>query len=106
MTAPVNLPQNAKIKSITLYVYDVSFIQDFTAHFVNQLSSSYTFLATMNTSGYGGLTTQTYTFATPLVINNSSSSYEFFIAPNTGSWNTSDIQVKYVIFEYTIDETN
>ena len=51
LAAPVNLPQGAKIIQITVHFYDASATQDLVADLVNELSSGYSFIATINSSG-------------------------------------------------------
>lgn len=106
LTAPVNLPQNAKVIQITVHFYDASPTQDLSAILLNEYTSGYSFLATINSSGNAGLNIQTYTFPTPVIVDNSSSSYEILVVPTTGAWNTPDIAIRSVIIQYTTDETN
>lgn len=107
LIAPVNLPQNAKIVQITVHFYDASQTQDLSANLVRELSSGYEpVLATINSSGNGGQNIQNYMLPTPVSIDNSFSSYEVVVSPTTGSWNTPDLAIRSVIFQYTMDETN
>ncbi|HEV8082626.1 MAG TPA: hypothetical protein VGP55_05460 [Chitinophagaceae bacterium] len=104
--APVNLPQNAKIVQITVHFYDASSTQDLTAYMQNEFSSGYNVLATINSSGNAGQDIQNYILPTPVSIDNSSSSYEILVVPTSGFWNTPDLAIRSVIFQYTMDETN
>jgi hypothetical protein len=104
--APVNLPQGANIITITVHFYDASMAQDLTANLINEFSSGYNFLASVSSTGSAGLNVQTYTLPAPQTINNSFSSYEILVVPSTGSWNTSDIAIRSVIIQYTMNETN
>jgi hypothetical protein len=106
LSAPVNLPQNATITQFTVQFYDASLTQDLSAYLVNEFSSGYSFLANVSSTGSGGLNIQNYILPTPAIVDNSSSSYELLVIPLGGSWNTSDIQVRSVIIQYTVDETN
>ena len=106
LVAPVNLPQGANIITITVHFYDASMAQDLTANLINEFSSGYNFLASVSSTGSAGLNIQTYTLPAPQTINNSFSSYEILVVPSTGSWNTSDIAIRSVIIQYTMNETN
>jgi hypothetical protein len=106
LIAPVNLPQNAKITQITIHFYDASATQDLSAILSHEFTDGYGFLATINSSGSDGLNIQNYTFPTPVIVDNSNSSYEILVVPTTGSWNTFDLAIRSVIIQYTTDETN
>lgn len=107
LVAPVNLPQNAKIIQITVYFYDASLTQDLSANLFRELSSGYEpSLATINSFGNDGQDIQNYILPTPVSIDNSFSSYEVLVLPTTGVWNTPDLAIRSVIFQYMMDETN
>lgn len=81
LIAPVNLPQNAKITQIIIHFYDASATQDLSAILSHEFTSGYGFLATINSSGSDGLNIQNYTFPTPVIVDNSNSSYEILVVP-------------------------
>ncbi|MEP7110151.1 MAG: hypothetical protein ABI760_19300 [Ferruginibacter sp.] len=106
LAAPVNLPQGAKIIQITIHFYDASATQNLSAILVNAYTSGYNFLATINSSGSAGLDIQNYTLPAPAIVDNSSSSYEMIVVPESGSWNVPELAIRSVIIKYTTDETN
>lgn len=107
LIAPVNLPQNAKIIQITVHFYDASATQDLSVIISPELSNGYgPSLAVINSSGNTGQDIENYILPTPFIIDNTFSSYEILVVPATGFWNTPDLAIRSVIFQYTMDETN
>ncbi|MEP6676861.1 MAG: hypothetical protein ABJA78_16995 [Ferruginibacter sp.] len=107
LIAPVNLPQNAKIVQITVHFYDASATQNLMVIVSPAQYNGYgASLATINSSGNAGANVQNYILPTPVSIDNSNASYEILVVPATGSWNTSDLEIRSVIFQYTMDQTN
>lgn len=101
---PVYLPHKSKLISMDVDFYDASITQDVACYFVSQYNSGFVFEVTVTSTGSGGLNSQSAIVSPSLLINNGINAYEIIVAPTTGSWTGSDLQIRRIILGYTLDE--
>jgi hypothetical protein len=114
LIAPVQLPQNAIMQNMTVYINDNSTQNNAEVTLYRKTITSTFFpdnIGTLNSSGSSGIitlyTTPVNTFGGSNVIDNLNYTYYISVGSNgsTGLW-TSIVEILTVIIEYTLTETN
>lgn len=106
MVAPVHLPDGAIVTRFTAYYYDNSSSYNMTVTLYRQaMTSSYSQLAEVSTSGYSTL----YRNATDTSISNATinnGSYAYHVKAYCNPWHGSNIRLKGARISYTISEAD
>ncbi len=104
LMCPVNLPDNAILISMQIYVDDFSTTQNLKAEFVRVYNNSSVSAGSVSSVGSGGLETQTLTFSSSIVINNLLNAYEISVYPDTGNWPSSQLAITRIVLQYSLSE--
>ena len=102
LTAPVSLPDGAKVTKITLYYYDIDGAANFTVGFFRRdlATNAWHWVtpAAASSTGSAGRGSASVTASTPVTINNNANSY--YLATLTSPSSTKYIE--NVVIEYTV----
>jgi hypothetical protein len=104
LVAPVNLPHNASIVSVTAYIYDNTPTQDLYVGLSRRDASMYRLgLGFVESSGAPGL--NSYSFSPHETIDNSQYSYMVEAVPVSNTWPANgDLRIKRIVIAYSVNE--
>jgi hypothetical protein len=104
LLAPINLPHNASIVSVTAEIYDNSATQDLVVALSRRNVAGRLLLGQVLSTGNSGL--GSYPFTAPEIIDNIQYSYLIEIFPsNPYSWPTNgDLRIKKIVIAFSVSE--